>query len=136
MGSHVARGGAGPGWGVYGRMRSQQLEQAGASGAPPSPLLRSPSLGSHSRSSLSLKLQKYVQCASNESYTTSFLISTVLTQFHLRKGNQVWTLFRWSLLPLMFYIYAIVYSSCMNRDTEICACIRYIHLVFIPTPLR
>ena len=63
MGTHVARDGAGPGWGVYGRMRSQQLEQAGATGAPPSPLVRSPSRGSHSRSSLSLILQKYVQSA-------------------------------------------------------------------------
>ena len=63
----LVRGGAGgPGWGVYGRMRRQQLEQAGASGAPPSPLLRSPKQPGLSQQIFPppLMLQKYVQYAS------------------------------------------------------------------------
>ena len=44
---------------------SNKAEQVG--GAPPSPLLRSPGPSSHSRSSLSLMIQKYVQC-NNPSY--------------------------------------------------------------------
>ena len=60
----------------------------------------------------------------------------VHTQFHVRKRNRGCT------IPCLVGIcctwcstWAIVYSSRINCDTEICVRIRYNHLVFIPTPL-